>query len=212
MFILSYKPNPHSSFLNLGKMKKIAIKSRKESISAGAARLFRKRGYQATSMRDIAKAEDIKAASIYNHFKSKQEILSELLLHMARLFTQGMKVVRASKVNPLKQLEQLIRLHVRLTVEHPDAIALIAGEWIHLKEPHLQEYRQMRDAYEADFKSILEAGKKAGLLRHFDTEVTLFSMLSSLRWLYSWYSKNLDYKPEKLEKEMIDNLLVGIKG
>jgi AcrR family transcriptional regulator len=188
------------------------IKSRKESISACAARLFRKRGYQATSMRDIADAEQIKAASIYNHFKSKQEILRSLLLRMAHLFTQGMQTVRASSSDPVEQLEQLIALHVRLTIEHTDAIALIAGEWIHLEEPHLQQYRQLRDAYEAHFKEILEAGKKQGLLRNVDPEIALFSILSSLRWLYSWYSKNRNYEPEKLRQEMISTLLNGIKA
>lgn len=186
--------------------------NRKESISACAARLFRKRGYQATSMRDIAEAEQIKAASIYNHFKSKQEILSSLLLRMAHHFTQGMRVVRISGADPLGQLEQLVRLHVRLTVAHTDAIALIAGEWIHLEDPHLQEYRGMRDAYEHDFKEILEAGKKAGLIKEVDTDIALFSILSSLRWLYSWYSRNRDYEPGKLAEQMIATLLAGIKA
>ncbi|WP_170110338.1 TetR/AcrR family transcriptional regulator [Flavilitoribacter nigricans] len=188
------------------------VRSRKESISACAARLFRKRGYQATSMRDIAEAESIKAASIYNHFKSKQEILSSLLLRMARLFTQGMQTVKTSGADPVGQLEQLIRLHVRLTIEHTDAIALIAGEWIHLEEPHLQEYRRMRDSYEAEFKEILNEGKQQGLLRDLATDIALFSMLSSLRWLYSWYSRNRDYPAEKLEEEMIATLLGGIKA
>lgn len=188
------------------------VKSRKESISACAARLFRKRGYPATSMRDIADAENIKAASIYNHFKSKQEILSSLLLRMAQLFTQGMKIVRASSDHPVGKLEQLIRLHVRLTVEHTDAIALIAGEWIHLEEPHLQQYRQLREAYETDFKTILEEGRQQGQLRNFNTDIALFSILSTLRWLYSWYSKNRSYEPEALAQEMIDTLLGGIKA
>lgn len=185
--------------------------NRKESISACAARLFRKRGYQATSMRDIAEAEQIKAASIYNHFKSKQEILSSLLLRMAHLFTQGMRVVRTSGADPLTQLEQLVRLHVRLTVEHTDAIALIAGEWIHLEAPHLQQYREMRDAYENDFKDVIELGKKAGVIKPVDTDIALFAILSSLRWLYSWYSRNRGYEPEKLAEQMIATLLGGIK-
>ncbi|MFT4973632.1 MAG: AcrR family transcriptional regulator, partial [Saprospiraceae bacterium] len=65
------------------------MKSRKEEIKSAAARLFRKKGYSATSMRDIATAVGIKAASIYNHFKGKQELLQMLLMNIAYLFEKG---------------------------------------------------------------------------------------------------------------------------
>lgn len=191
-------------------MKASTGQTTKATISACAARLFRKRGYQATSMRDIAEAVEIKAASIYNHFSSKQEILSSLLLKMARLFTEGMRKVKENTDDPADQLEQLIQLHVRLTVEDTDAIALIAGEWIHLEAPELHDYLKLREAYEREFKYILDTGKANGTFRNIDTEIMLFSILSSLRWLYSWYNKNRDYQPEKLADQMISSLMGGI--
>lgn len=187
------------------------MKSRKETIKSCAARLFRKKGYKATSMREIAKAVGIEAPSIYNHIKSKEELLRDLLLEMAHLFTKGMKEVNNCTLNPMEKMEKLIDLHVRLTVEHTDAIALIAGEWVHLKDPALQEYISLRDSYELAFKNIIEAGKTTGFFKDIDTDIVLFSILSTLRWLYTWYGKNKTYNLVELERQMKHCLIDGIK-
>jgi len=187
------------------------MQSRKEEIKSAAARLFRKKGYSATSMRDIATAVGIKAASIYNHFKGKQDLLQDLLLNIAHLFEKGMAEIESSSLPPAEKMEKLIALHVRLTVEHADAIALIAGEWMHLKDPVLTEYVTIRNTYEQDFKSIIEAGKTDGYFKDHDTEIILFSILSTMRWLYTWYSRHKSYNQVELEKQMTDCLLNGIK-
>jgi AcrR family transcriptional regulator len=161
-------------------------------------------------MRDIAEVVGIKAASIYNHIQSKQELLADLLLEIAKIFTKEMADIQASQLHTQQKLERLIALHVRLAVEHTDAIALIAGEWVHLNEPLKQEYITLRDDYEGHFKSIIEQGKTENLFKNLDTEIILFSTLSTLRWLYSWYSHNKDYNQIELERQMTECLMHGI--
>ena len=161
-------------------------------------------------MRDIAYAMNMKAASLYNHISSKEEIFSELLLKMANLFTKGMEEITQSSLSTSAKLERLITLHVQLTIEHTDAISLIAGEWVHLPPAALKQYIEHRDAYEKEFRAIIEQGKKEGLYKDVDTDIILFSILSTLRGLYSWYSKNKSYNSIELEKHMLSCLLKGI--
>ena len=184
--------------------------NRKQEIYLEAARLFRKRGYVATSMNEIADAVGIKAASIYNHFGSKQEILKDLLLEIAQLFSKGMLEVSTSTLNPIEKLESLISLHVRLSVERTNQIAMIVSEWIHLDTESMAAYITMRDEYEDTIKQILVEGKKAGHFKDLDIEIILFSTLSTLRWLYSWYGKNRDYNTIELERQLKSCLLKGI--
>ncbi len=185
--------------------------TRKDHIRQQAARLFRKKGYRATSMRDIAEAVGIKAASIYNHFSSKQEILTDLLLMVAQLFTNGMEDIKGSSASGEKKLRLLISLHIRLTADHTDAISLIAGEWVHLDQPAREQYLQLRDEYEHDFKATLEEGKECCAFRDLDTDIVLFSILSTLRWLYSWYSRNKSCNLVDLEQQMTEVLIEGVK-
>ncbi len=186
------------------------MKSRKTEIKEAAARLFRKRGFKATSMRDIAEAVGIKAASIYNHINSKQELLNELLLEIAILFTKEMSDIQASNLDSIQKLERLIAVHVRLTVEHTDAIALISSEWVHLETPFKAKYVALRDDYENHFKMIIETGKQEGVFKNLETDIILFSTLSTLRWLYSWYNKNKKFNQIDLERQITECLMRGI--
>lgn len=184
--------------------------SRKQEILDCSAKLFRKKGYKGTSLKTIAEKVGMEAPSLYNHIASKNKILEELLMQMAQLFTKGMAAIYESSLNPLEKLEKLVGLHVRLTVEHTDAIALITGEWVHLAEVPQQKYLELREDYEAKFKKILEQAKKEQLIEIVDIEIALFSLLSSLHWLYSWYNRHKDKNPIELEKEMIHCLIKGL--
>ena len=77
-----------------------AGRTKKALIENSAAKLFREKGYRGTSMRDIAKSVGLEAASLYNHIDSKQQILSELLMRLAHLFTEQMDEVNALSVSP----------------------------------------------------------------------------------------------------------------
>lgn len=186
-------------------------KDRKEQILHEAARLFKKRGYNATTVRMIAAQMKMEASSLYNHISSKQEILRELLFQMANLFTQGMKNIEASQTNPYEKLEQLVALHVRLTMEYPDQISLITGEWIHLESPELQHYTTLRNDYEQRFKHIIKSGIEEGFLEKTDVDLALFSILSTLHWLYSWIGRHREIPKESLEAELKQTLLLGIR-
>ena len=161
-------------------------------------------------MRDIAREVGVEAASLYNHISSKHLILKELLLEIAQLFTEGMETIKAEELSSLKRMEALIRLHVDITVSHTDAISLLPNEWVHLEEPALKAFLKLRDAYEKEFRAVLDVAIKEGQLKPLDPDITMFSILSTLRWLYSWYSKYKDKDVDVLKLELIQALLYGI--
>jgi AcrR family transcriptional regulator len=186
-------------------------KIRKDQILQVAARLFRKKGFSATSVRMIASEMNMEAASLYNHISSKQDILKELLLTLAREFMEGMETVEKSDANPFQKLEMLVSLHVKLTLAHPDQISLITGEWVHLEEPMLSQYVAHRSDYEKRFKSIISDGMKEGFIEKIDVDMAVFSILSSLHWLYSWSGRHRELAAEEIEKEIKQCLLYGLK-
>jgi len=188
----------------------LEVITRKQEILKVASSLFRIKGYAATSMRDIAREMGMEAASLYNHIASKQRIISGLLMEVAELFTSGMEEIKTSNATPIMQLEALIALHVDLTVSHTNAISLLPAEWVHLEEPTLKAFISLRDAYESDFRELIQNAVKANQLARVDVDVALFSILSTLRWLYSWYTKYQRKDVEILKKELIQNLLYGI--
>ncbi len=83
--------------------------TRKKEIVVVAAKLFKEKGYSAVSMRDIAQQMDIKAASLYNHIKGKQEILSSLVLHVAKEFTNSTQTITAQDGTALQRLKNSLK-------------------------------------------------------------------------------------------------------
>ncbi len=184
--------------------------SRKEEIIATASRLFYEKGFSAVSMRDIASEMDIKAASLYNHIKSKQEILSEIILKVAEEFTQGMENVLAENISAINKVKKVIELHIDVTVNHSKALASLNNDWMHLEEEDLKAFVKMRDDYEDNFRRIIKQGIESEEIKPNHPEVILFSILSTLRTLYLWHEKRGKLDVNVLKKDMVSVLIKGI--
>src|SRR5450432_3109143 len=88
--------------------------SKKDVITQKASALFRKKGFTATSMRDIAEAIGIEAPSLYNHIESKNAILKDICFRIARRFTGNLREVEIGPELYLSKIESLIRFHISM--------------------------------------------------------------------------------------------------
>jgi AcrR family transcriptional regulator len=86
--------------------------TRKEVIVTKAANLFREKGFKAASMRDLAEAVGVEAASLYNHIKSKTELLHELCFSVANRFLHKIDEVELEKTGSVEKIEKLLRFHI----------------------------------------------------------------------------------------------------
>lgn len=185
------------------------VETRKVEIIKTAANLFKEKGYSAVTMRDLATAMGIKAASLYNHISSKQEILSDIIISLAEAFTVGMAEIKTSDLSSIEKLKQIFKLHVSITANNPYGMASLNNDWMHLQD-ELQYYKQLRRDYEFDFKCVIEQGIDAGQIKMGNSEVMLFSMLSTLRSLYIWLPKKEAIDLEIFNEELSSILINGI--
>ena len=186
------------------------ITDRKTEIINVAAKLFKEKGYSAITMRDIAQAMDIKAASLYNHIKSKQEILALIIIEIAEEFTNTIAQIVISEDTNIQKLEKVIQLHIDITLRNSDALACLNNDWMHLAPAELSYFIKMREDYEEYFRSIIVNGIASGEIKNLNTEVIIFSILSTLRTLYLWYGKKKSLNPSILKSNMKQVLLTGI--
>ncbi len=186
--------------------------TRKKQILKTAAQLFKERGYSAVTMRDLAAAMDMKAASLYNHISGKQEILATLILEVAHEFTAGMDAVEMDDKSAFAKAEQLIILHIKIALEYTNALAVLNTDWMHLEGAAYQEYILLRKTYELDFKKILQSGISTGEFKNISVETMLFNLLSTLRSIYLWIPKKSTTEVADLKKELPLILLTGISS
>lgn len=185
------------------------LSPRKIEIITTAAKLFKEKGYSAVTMRDIAKEMNIKAASLYNHINSKQEILSQIIISLAEDFTNGMIKVNRTNTSCTHKLEKLVALHVNISSNHTQEMASLNNDWMHL-ETQLDYYLQLRENYEENLRLIILDGISKGEIIHVNPEVVLFSMLSTLRSLYLWIPKKEDLDINQFTQDLSQVLLEGI--
>jgi AcrR family transcriptional regulator len=183
--------------------------TRKQEIIRVAAKLFKEKGYSAVTMRDLAKAMGIKAASLYNHINSKQAILNSIIISLAEEFTAGMKLIQSSDDSCIGKLKQIIELHVKISSQNIYGMASLNNDWMHLEE-QLNHYQKLRIDYEDDFRAILKEGIKSGDIINTNPEVMMFSILTTLRSLYIWIPKKEDLDLKDLTNTLSQILIEGI--
>jgi len=186
------------------------ITDRKTDIVNISAKLFKEKGYSAMTMRDIAQALEIKAASLYNHIKSKQEILALIVIGIAEEYTHTIRNIEDSEENSIRKIEKVIQLHIDITVRNPDALASLNNDWMHLPEVDLQYFLQMREEYEDIFRRIVKKGIADGEIKNANPEVIIFSILSTIRTLYLWYGKKKEFTAATMKANLGKVLLNGI--
>lgn len=183
--------------------------TRKEEIVKTAAKLFKEKGYSAVTMRDLASVMGIKAASLYNHINSKQDILNEIIISIAEEFTYGMKLIQSNEDSCIEKLKKIIQLHVRISSDNIYGMASLNNDWMHL-EDELGYYQKLRLDYESDFMLILKQGIAAGEIIDAKPDVMMFSILTTLRSLYLWIPKREILSLDELSQNLTQILIEGI--
>ncbi len=184
-------------------------KTRKDQIIKISAKLFKEKGYSAVTMRDIAKALDIKAASLYNHITSKQDILKYVIISLAEEFTNAMNTIHSSSESNIHKLHQIIALHVDIAYRNPYEMASLNNNWMHL-EKDIAYFLELRESYENNFRNIINQGIANGELTNLNSEVIVFSILSTLRYLYLWIPEKDDVNPSEISISLSHILIQGI--
>jgi AcrR family transcriptional regulator len=168
----------------------IEARPRRQAIQDVASALFHERGYAATSVRDIARALDIRGASLYSHVASKEEVLLAIVERAATAFEASADRGVASTVEETAaaRLEALVRAHVQVITAEPELASVFVNEWRHLSAQRRQLILVRRDAYQQRFQDLIEAGIKSGEFAPTDPALAATFILTALNGIATWYS------------------------
>ncbi len=204
-----------NKIFNLSKKYQITLfmrgKSKKEIFLEESLKLFYKKGFKATTMRNIAEKMNFEVANIYNYIDSKSSLLDGYLFDISEEFHSAIDDILASSYDAEDKLKLIIAKHVQLTSKKPYEIALLVNEWRNLKQPRLDEFISRRKQYELKVRSVIESGIRDKQFRAVNAEITTDIVLSTLRWLYDKYTNSeVRVNSVELEKEITDFILTGL--
>ena len=186
--------------------------SKKDVITRKATALFRKKGFPAISMRDIAEAIGIEAPSLYNHIKSKNEILKDICFRIAKLFTDNLREVELSPKSNLLKIESIIRFHISMMIDEFESIYISDYEWRYLPEPFLSDFKNQRRNYRSRLAAILQKGIDKKEIRPVNSYVAVLTILSAISGIEGWQKSGKKVAAKLLKENMIKILIEGLRN
>lgn len=186
--------------------------SKRDAIILSASSLFKEKGYTATSMRDIAETIGVEAPSLYNHIKSKKEILNEICFRIARLFTIHLKEVESSAEDILSKIESIIRFHISMMILEYQNVYISDHEWKHMAEPFLTDFKNQRRNYRSRLAALLQKGINKNEVRPVNPYVAVLTILSAIGGIESWQRSSKKIDAKSLEENMVKMLIEGLRN
>jgi TetR/AcrR family transcriptional regulator, cholesterol catabolism regulator len=186
--------------------------SKRELILSEAAKLFKEKGFGGSSMRDLAEKVGIEAASMYNHIRSKDEILEEICFGIGRKYDEQLTEIDQTRISYPEKIEAIIAFHIQMIIEDGNAVSVLNNDWKFLNKEKMVEFKAMRNEYEKHLAEIITEGIKEGAFKKVNVSVALFTILSSLRWVELWYKPSRGVTKEDLAKDISAILMNGVKA
>ena len=185
------------------------VLDRKREILDAASRVFRRRGLQATGMRDIAAELGMAVGNLYYYFKDKGELLAFVQEDALAGLLDLAARVRGTGLRADAKLFRLIEEHVvRLNEGTPGSLAHLEVEA--LGESWRRELQERRDEYERAFRGLLEEGIAAGVFRQVDPKVSALAILGAVNWTVKWFRPDGGKSAREIGREQAELLVRGV--
>jgi AcrR family transcriptional regulator len=167
--------------------------NRRAELLRCAARLFRRKGYEATRTRDIAAAVGMQSGSPFYHFKSKGALLYAVMEEGMRsaILRQQQALRRAERTTPdiAGQLRILIRNHFDVLLgPGSDFIPVMLYEWRAITPAQRAVLTQLQSEYEVPWTPVLDALHASGQLKA-DVKLARLLIFGALNWSAQWYDR-----------------------
>jgi len=187
------------------------IDSRQEILRT-AARLFQQRGYDATSMNDVAAALKLSKGGLYHHFQSKDEILFEIMNHAMQITQDRVLAPSRAVADPEARLRALIRLHIEVVLSPQDREITVMLHENHPLPPSLRKSINARKKEYIHFVEELMA--EVQRVRHSKGSVSpraaAFALLGMINWIYQWHKPEGSLQIHNLVPQFTELVFGGI--
>ena len=184
----------------------------RERIRQEAAALFRGKGFNGTSMAELAAEVGITKSSLYHHFPSKQSLLSEIVeLTMDRAFPLVADIVE-SGLPAANRLGRAVVIHIVEAIRDLDAQACYSEEGRYLEPGFMASHVLKRDAYEALFRRIYEDGIASREFVAQDAGLAVKAILGMCNSVIRWYRPRGGYTPEEIADQFAQFAVRGATG
>ncbi len=186
-------------------------RERSEEVYRAALRLFREKGYHATSMQDIAAAVGLYKGSLYHYIGGKEDLLVQVFERaMGTLLADVERIVADTSLRPSAQLRLIVQAHVTAVSDNLDALTVYLHEFRALAGESLRNVREQRDRYAQLVSEIVGRGVRIGEFETQDVGIATLGLLGMCNWVCQWYRPGGRLGPGEIGGYFADMVLGGL--
>ena len=184
---------------------------RYHEILEGAARLIFQRGYEATSMQEIAEACGLTKAGLYHHIKTKEALLLAIQHYGMDMFDDMVLAKVADIADPVARLRECMARNIALvTQDASKEVLIILHEHQTLTGTARDEINMRKKRYVRFLEAAFREASERGQIRAIDPTLGAFSFLGVVLWTYKWFRADGKLTPRQLSDGMIDLFFEGL--
>jgi AcrR family transcriptional regulator len=162
-------------------------------------------------MRDLAEKVGVEAASLYNHIKSKSDILQEICFKIANQFMTEIDQITSGDRSAIEKVEDVLRFHIRQMVNNYEEVIVSDREWKHLTDPYLSNFQNQRRVYRQRIAALIQQGIEKNEIKQIDAPTAVLIMLHAVSGIESWHRSHKKISAELLEENMVMIMIEGLK-
>src|SRR5215212_1510256 len=183
--------------------------ARREELTRIAARLFAEKGYQGTSLADLAAGLGVQKPSLYHHIAAKEDLLWEVAREGAAAFHGALDAVPDGPA--ADRIRLALRAHLAVVAAQLDVATVFVREWRFLSGERRDIFVTERRRYEERIRDLFREGVEGSELRtDLDVATAALLFLSSANWAYTWLRADAD--TDALADRVFAVLLDGMRG
>jgi AcrR family transcriptional regulator len=195
----------------MSKSKKMSPSKEQEIITV-AARLFKEKGYRATTLEDIAAAVGMLKGSLYYYIRSKEELLYLVVRDPIRQAYNKLEEIVTSEAPVKVKIAQAIVNHMTVFHQHYPHIAVYLHDYHHLMQQLEKNTIETPRHYHQLWATLLEQGVATGEVRSdLNVKVTGYAILGMCNWIYRWYNPQGTLSAEEIAGIFTTLVLEGLK-
>lgn len=175
-----------------------------QAILEAASNLFIKRGYEGTTMQDIAQELGISRSALYYYFKNKEEILASLTEGLTVAAQQLASLVVEKERAPEEALRELVQQHAKLILYRPVQFRVVEQAEGSLPEAQQKIAESARRILLQKFTEVIQRGIETGRFRLVNAKVAAFSIIGMCNWTAWWFKADGAKTAEEIADMLAD--------